>query len=186
MPTAWGRFASWDSTFSSTAALVPSPWTLPLSSLTTSSTGALVSSESFHQTTSTPLSLASGVPCQVSTDPRPRSPTCSSGIWEIRVVYLLSRSTSRHNGTNISLHSMTIMSASVRLVLYGLKGGQIFLLLWLMNSNSEVPASTASTVKRSLTRILTWRASSAYAAKRKSKAEKLEKSPCVVQRQSQN
>ncbi|CAI8029931.1 hypothetical protein GBAR_LOCUS16988 [Geodia barretti] len=44
-----------------------------------------------------------------------------------------------------------------------------------MNSNSEVPASTASTVKRSLTRIPTCRwASSTCAAKRKSKAEKLE------------
>ena len=36
VPTAWGRFASLDSTFPSTAVLVPSLWTLPSLSLTIS------------------------------------------------------------------------------------------------------------------------------------------------------
>ena len=68
------------------------------------------------------------------------------------------------------------MAVSMSLGLYGLKGGQMFLLLWVMDSNSEGPPSTVSTVKRSLTRIQTWPrwASSTCAAKFKSKAEKLE------------
>ena len=67
------------------------------------------------------------------------------------------------------------MSVFMHLVGYGLKGGQIYLLLWVMNSNSKVSASTASTVKRSLTQIPTWPwASSMCAAKGKSRVVKLE------------
>ena len=61
VPTAWGRFASLDITFPSTTVLVPSLWTLPSSSLTTASSGATVSPESFRQTTSIPLRRASAL-----------------------------------------------------------------------------------------------------------------------------
>ena len=115
-----------------------------------------VSPESFRQTTSIPLRRASGVPCHVATDPRPRSPLCSSGMWEIRVVYLRSRRTSRHSGTKSSLQSATITSVSRRLVVEHGGQGQSFLLLWAMNSKAEVSAFTASTVKRSLTWTPTW------------------------------
>ena len=57
----------------------------------------------YPQKTSIPLIRASRVPCQVFTDPRPMSPTCSSGIdilylWRI-LAYLFSRGTSLHSST---------------------------------------------------------------------------------------